>query len=59
MTTLKTLGKAIKSPLFKQVGNSMKKPIITTFGNTMKKSVNMFHHNSNSVKNLALGVQNK
>lgn len=59
MSTLKTIGKAIKSPLFKQVGNSMKKPIATTFGNTMKRSVNMFRHNTNSVKKLAFGVQNK
>ena len=58
-TTLKTIGKTIKSPLFKQVGNTIKKPIFKIIGNSIKNSVSVFRRNKNTIKNVAAGIQGK
>ena len=57
--TVKAIGKTIKSPLVIRIGNTIKNPIIKTFSNTIKKSVGIFHHNKNTIKNLACGLQEK
>ena len=59
VTTLKTIGRTIKSPLFKQVGNTIKKPFVKIFGNTIKNSANVLHRNKGTIKNIASGIQGK
>ncbi len=59
LTTLKAVGKTIKSPILNQIGNAMKKTNIKTFGNTIKNSIKMFRRNKNAIKNLACGLQDK
>ena len=59
ITTLKTISKTIKSPVFKRIGNSIKKPIIKTFGNTIKNTIGVLNRNKNTVTNLASSFQNK
>ena len=59
ITTLKTIGNAIKNPFFKKIGNTIKKPVFKTFGNTIKNPMGMFRRNKNTIKNLAYGLQEK
>ena len=59
IVAVKEIGKNIRSPLFKQIGNTIKKPIIKSFGNTIKNSVDVFHRNKNTIRNLACGLQEK
>ena len=59
ITTIKAIGKTIKSPLLKQIGNTIIKPIIKTFSNTKKNSLGIFRQRKNTIKNVAFGIQEK
>ena len=56
---IKSIGKAVKSPLFKTISNTIKKPIIKSIRSTIKNSMRVFDYNKNTIKNLASGLEGK